>query len=466
MSKNFVDYSDITALITKIKAELDKKAVVVVLTKAEYEALSLEEKNNGTIYFITDYNEFATGNVIRTLVRCYYNSQDEKFYQEATFENEVIKGANYLYIDLNSYKMYIYDPVNKEFILVGGNGDGIKNIKMNGNIIPKSNDGEVDLGNILTNYYTYEEASSDNAYNYLKPSGNMGQGASSDFSYTENSGQVMISGGPTSDDFYYIVSNDFRKFLPVPTDKLTSLEVGKEYKLLGCPKNGSSSTYKLYLRFQLESSIPDTSSTIIIAEDFGEGVKFTMPEFPYGAILQACIYVNKDYVCDNLTFNCMIVSANNPMTTFKRNILTNKELTEWVRELNTIKYNGLGFGGYLEDNINYRQGITIADNETVLGDDGSYHLEKIMLEANSDEIVKYISLDPHIKEITINQITGSWKKDDGSIHCLYNPYIEIYVTTTENRIEIHEKNLTSESIPRGLTNLIINFEITQTGSAN
>jgi hypothetical protein len=276
----------------------------------------------------------------------------------------------------------------------------------------------------------------------------------------------MISGGPTSDDFYYIVGNDFLKFLPVPTDKLTSLKVGEEYKLLGCPKNGSPSTYKLYLRFQLESSLPDTNSTIIIAEDFGEGVKFTMPDLPYGAILQACIYVNKDYVCDNLTFNCMIVSAKNPMTTFKRNTLTNEELTEWVRELNTLKYNELGFSGYLEDNINYRRGITVADNETVLGDDGSYHFEKIMLDANSDEIVKYISLDPHIKEISINQITGSWKKDDGSIHYLYNPYVEIYVTTTENRIEIHEKNLTSESIPRGLTNLIISFEVIQTGSAD
>ena len=125
MSKNFVSYNDIETIIEKIKLELDKKAVIATKTKEEYEALSPAEKNNGTIYFITDYNEFATGNVIRTLVRCYYNDQDEKFYQESTFENEVTKGANYLYIDLNSYKMYIYDLINKEFISISGDSNEI-----------------------------------------------------------------------------------------------------------------------------------------------------------------------------------------------------------------------------------------------------------------------------------------------------------------------------------------------------
>ena len=153
MSKNFVSYNDIEAIIEKIKLELDKKAVVVAITKKDYDALTEEEQNNGTIYFIIDYNEISGGGITTKLViKGYYNSEDGKFYNEPSFSTETTKSANYLYIDLAENIIYIYNSTTEEFsALGGGQSDGITKVSMNGEELTVT-DGEVDLGTVLTEH--------------------------------------------------------------------------------------------------------------------------------------------------------------------------------------------------------------------------------------------------------------------------------------------------------------------------
>jgi len=153
MNKNFVDYDDITAITRKLKNELDKKAVVIPITQEEYDQLSPAEQNNGTIYFITNYNGTSgtNNNIVNNIVRGYYRTTDGKIYNEPGFTTEVVKSANYLYIDLGSNDLYIYDTTNGKYILVSG-GDGIKSIKMNGSTVQPSEQGEVNLGTVLTSH--------------------------------------------------------------------------------------------------------------------------------------------------------------------------------------------------------------------------------------------------------------------------------------------------------------------------
>ena len=50
-----LDETGLSHIFSKIKSELDKKAVIVSLTQAEYDALTAEEKNKpNIIYEITD----------------------------------------------------------------------------------------------------------------------------------------------------------------------------------------------------------------------------------------------------------------------------------------------------------------------------------------------------------------------------------------------------------------------------
>lgn len=51
---NFVSYNDAASLTDKIKDKLDEKLKAVSITQAEYDQLSTEEKNEETLYFITD----------------------------------------------------------------------------------------------------------------------------------------------------------------------------------------------------------------------------------------------------------------------------------------------------------------------------------------------------------------------------------------------------------------------------
>ena len=153
MSKNFVSYNDIETIIEKIKLELDKKAVVVAITQEDYDALTEEEQNNGTIYFIIDYNEISGGGITTNFViKGYYNSEDGKFYNEPSFSTETAKSANYLYIDLAKNIIYIYDSTIESFsALGGGRDDSVTKISMNGEELTVT-DGEVDLGTVLTEH--------------------------------------------------------------------------------------------------------------------------------------------------------------------------------------------------------------------------------------------------------------------------------------------------------------------------
>ena len=91
----------------------------IELTQAEYDALPSAAKLNGTIYFITDAEN--PGSVING----YYNTQDGKFYREATFENELTGSVQVLYIDLLTNTTWIYDAANHEYVQVGGGGSGV-----------------------------------------------------------------------------------------------------------------------------------------------------------------------------------------------------------------------------------------------------------------------------------------------------------------------------------------------------
>lgn len=86
----------------------------IELTKAEYDALPAEVKNNGTIYFVTD------AELPGSIIEGYYKVEDGKFYEENTFETEIPAQNKVLYIDLDTDTTYIYDIINEEYVQVGG----------------------------------------------------------------------------------------------------------------------------------------------------------------------------------------------------------------------------------------------------------------------------------------------------------------------------------------------------------
>ena len=148
------------------------------ITRAEYDALSDEEKMNGTMYFIVDedvpsniicgylnqsdgkfyqdssytieidavaealyielntnviyrydttttsYIAISAGGVDSSVIEGYYNSSDGKFYEESTFETEITGVAEKLYIDLGEDKIYYYDVTDAEYVLISGGGGG------------------------------------------------------------------------------------------------------------------------------------------------------------------------------------------------------------------------------------------------------------------------------------------------------------------------------------------------------
>ena len=94
-----------------------------VLTLAEYQALTPQEKLNGTTYYISD----AGGDGSTSIREGYYNSTDGKFYEESTYQTEIQGQTETIYVDLNTNQLYIYQSSTTSFVAVsGGSSDNIK----------------------------------------------------------------------------------------------------------------------------------------------------------------------------------------------------------------------------------------------------------------------------------------------------------------------------------------------------
>ena len=90
------------------------------LTLAEYQALPSATKLNGTNYFVTD----AGGDGGSEVVQGYLNPADGKFYEESTYETEIIPNVDKLYIDLSTNRIFRYDSTEQAYIAISGGGGG------------------------------------------------------------------------------------------------------------------------------------------------------------------------------------------------------------------------------------------------------------------------------------------------------------------------------------------------------
>lgn len=99
---------------------------------------------------------------------------------------------------------------------------------------------------------------------------------------TNGDGTYILNGTATSDTFFTLISN---------LEK--NLEIGKRYRVTGCPKNGSINTYMLCDNYSAKFY------------EYGEGHTFTLTDY----IQFLAIGVRKGVTVNNLVFKPMIVEA-------------------------------------------------------------------------------------------------------------------------------------------------------------
>ena len=83
-----------------------------VLTYSQYRALTDEEKNNGTTYYISDWNDSGD----KEVVEGYYNPIDGKFYEESTYITEIVGSVGCIYIDILTNRLFTWNSTNQEFV--------------------------------------------------------------------------------------------------------------------------------------------------------------------------------------------------------------------------------------------------------------------------------------------------------------------------------------------------------------
>lgn len=102
-------------------------------------------------------------------------------------------------------------------------------------------------------------------------------------------------------------------------DLLDVLEVGKKYIVSGCPKGGSTETYRITVREII-------GENRFFYQDLGEGVLITPKE--NCTSLQAYINVNSGVSVDGLVWKPMVRPASITDSTYAPYAMTNKEITD------------------------------------------------------------------------------------------------------------------------------------------
>lgn len=75
---------------------------------------------------ITKHNGIRETYTIGDIIEGYYDSLNDKFYKEDTFETEIEGASGFLYIDLSENTLYIYDVSTSSFVQVSGSGGGLE----------------------------------------------------------------------------------------------------------------------------------------------------------------------------------------------------------------------------------------------------------------------------------------------------------------------------------------------------
>ena len=119
MSTNFVSYENAEDILQGY-ADRIKANTEFVGTQAEWDALSAEDKAKYVLVNITDDNSSTGGE--KEVINGYYNSADGKFYIDSSYTTEIIPDSACIYVDLNENKMYRYDSLTSQYVVMSGGG--------------------------------------------------------------------------------------------------------------------------------------------------------------------------------------------------------------------------------------------------------------------------------------------------------------------------------------------------------
>ena len=150
--------------------------------------------------------------------------------------------------------------------------------------------------------------------------------------FTVNSdGSISVSAadGATADT-YFIINGDNGKY-----------EVGKSYKISGCPSGGSFDTYYMYYHCRNEGNTAWVDS----ASDTGNGA--TWVSSTKDTLSQVAIFVkNGVSISTPIVFKPMITSAEDTDDAYVPYAMTNRELTEKVQGIIDAATNAADFAAF------------------------------------------------------------------------------------------------------------------------
>lgn len=119
MSTNFVSYENAEDIFQGY-ADRIKANTEFVGTQAEWDALSAEDKAKYVLVNITDDNSSTGGE--KEIINGYYNPADGKFYIDSSYTTEIAPDSACIYVDLNENKMYRYDSLTLQYVVMSGGG--------------------------------------------------------------------------------------------------------------------------------------------------------------------------------------------------------------------------------------------------------------------------------------------------------------------------------------------------------
>lgn len=135
---------------------------------------------------------------------------------------------------------------------------------------------------------------------------------------TRNSNKTYTCNGTATSNCY------FRLFYTESEEEYKKLLTpGDEYIISGCPEGGGNNTYELRIEMN--------SQTVIGTTDYGNGGKFVAPEF--NTRFAIYLIVRSGVSLSNKVFKPMIRLATDPITDFSENVMTNKELSDSIQNV-------------------------------------------------------------------------------------------------------------------------------------
>ncbi len=170
--------------------------------------------------------------------------------------------------------------------------------------------------------------------------------------YTDNGdGSITANGTATAESLFTFYQGG--SALP--------LEIGRKYRVTGCPKNGSASTYRIQW-----SNNSWTSQWV----DYGDGKIITLTDPSVDYLQYIRIDIQSGTVCDNLVFKPMLMIADDTDDTYQSYAKTNKELTQIAYD-NVGAHNAAYRGKYLGSEVTTEQYKAISSgtfNDLYIGD--------------------------------------------------------------------------------------------------